>query len=131
MTPGYQPLSARQTFDRMLKGEEPYVARGDFLDDWRRRATPEQRLLMAREPVAATDSPELVRWASYLAAAVEALCLETATPVPPWVGEDRFFLTEPWFLHPYWKLRPWVLATTPGPFRRRNIFGGENMLDRI
>ena len=41
--------TALESFDRIKKGEDPWVAHGDFLDDWR-RSNHEDRLELVNEP---------------------------------------------------------------------------------
>ena len=33
---GYRLSTVSQSFDRVRQGEDPWIAFGDFLDDWRR-----------------------------------------------------------------------------------------------
>jgi hypothetical protein len=62
---------------------------------------------------------------------VEWLCWQDGLPFPEWTSQASYRLQDPWFLYKGWKLRAWQLATTPTPFRMRNIFGGDRMLDRV
>ena len=127
----YRPQTMAETFDRILGGTTPWVAIGDFLDDWRR--TPrEQRPALVEQPIASPgDDKELRRWAALCAGIVEWLCWNDKLPFPEWTSNDLYILPEPWFLYPGWRLRAWQLATTPAPFKMRNIFGGDHMLDRV
>src|SRR6266851_4315558 len=92
-----------ETFERICgrNSATPWVAIGDFLDDWRR------------------------------AAMVEWLCWQDHLPFPEWTKQKSYRLQEPWFLYKGWRLRAWQLATTPTPFKMRKIFGGDRMLDRV
>ena len=127
----YQPQTMAETFERIRGGTTPWVAIGDFLDDWKR--TPkEQRAALVAEPIAEVgDDRELQRWAALCAGIVEWLCWNDHLPFPTWTSDARYILPEPWFLYPGWRLRAWQLATTPAPFKMRNIYGGDHMLDRV
>ncbi|MBX6773374.1 MAG: hypothetical protein IRY83_16765 [Chloroflexi bacterium] len=125
----YKAQTAAETLRFIAQGGDPWVALGQFLDDWRREK-PTQRLDLVREPPRAVP-PEHQRWAALLAAAVDWLCMREGLPAPPWVADPAYRLAEPWFLYPGWRLRAWQLATTPTPFRMRNIFGGDRILERV
>ncbi len=71
------------------------------------------------------------RWAASCAATVEWLCRQDQLPSPARTGNDAYRLDRPWFLYPGHLLRAWQLATPPAPFKQRNIFGGDRMLDRV
>jgi hypothetical protein len=119
-----------ETFERICNGTTPWVAIGDFLDDWRFSVVEHRRELVV-EPIATAPTPELHRWAAFCAAMVEWLCWQDHLPFPEWTSQESYKLQEPWFLYKNWKLRAWQLATTPAPFKMRKIFGGDRMLDRV
>ncbi len=122
-----------QTLERIRQmPQEPWVALGDFLDDWRRSQLEDRRELV-EEPLRliSDDSQEIRQWAAFCAASVEWLCWQDGIPFPVWTSLPTFRLPQPWFLYPGDLLKPWQLATTPTPFRMRNIFGGDHMLDRV
>ena len=111
--------------------EEPWVAIGDFLDDWR-RSEKEDRAELVCEPVAKVTTFELQRWAAFFAATVEELCTQDRLPVPAWVMETQYILSEPWYLEARTEsLRKLQTDTTPEIFKRRNILGGDLMLSRV
>lgn len=116
----------RQTIAQTLKRirqapQEPWVAIGDFLDDWRRSELVDRQELI-EEPILLIhdDSQEIRQWAAFCAAAVEWLCWQDGISFPNWTSQKEFWLSQ-----------PWQIATTPTPFRMRNIFGGDCMLDRV
>lgn len=120
-----------ETFTRIREGVTPWVPIGDFLDDWRRSEC-DDRLELAEEGIETTDAPpELQRWAAFCAAMVEWLCWQDHLPFPAWTSHEEYRLAEPWFLYPGDLLRAWQLASTPTPFRMRNIFSGDQVLDRV
>ena len=127
--PEYQPQTAAATLSLILEGLDPWLAVGQFLDDWR-RTDPADRLRLVSEPPASATGPDL-RWAALLAAAVEWLCAQDGLPFPPWTSRPAYRLSEPWFLYPGPRLRAWQLLDTPVAFRIRNIFGGDRILDRV
>ncbi len=126
---GYRLLTAADSFRLMLQGKDPWLALGQFLDDWG-RTEPSGRADLIQEPLEPAPA-ELVRWVALLAAAVESLCDRDGLPFPSWTGRPEYHLPEPWFLYPGWRLRAWQLFETPAPFRLRNIFGGDRILARV
>jgi len=46
-------------------------------------------------------------------------------------GAEEYCLAEPWYLYPGTRMRAWSEETTPAPFKMRNIFGGDRILDRV
>jgi hypothetical protein len=131
MTPPseYQPQTAADTFRLIAAGTDPWIAIGQFVDDWQ-RTDRSRRPALVEVPLAAAEA-EQARWAALLAASVEWLCARDGHPFPAWTGRPEYRLPEPWFLYPGWRLRAWQLAETPVPFRMRNIFGGERILSRV
>lgn len=121
-----------ETLQRIYNGTTPWVAIGDFLDDWKRSAVEDRFELVAEPPIAAEAVTEdQQKWLAFCAAMVEWLCWQDDLPFPEWTSKEDFSLKEPWFLYKGWRLRAWQLATTPAPFKARNIFGGDRMLDRV
>lgn len=120
-----------ETFNRIREESSPWVPIGDFLDDWR-RSEPEDRIELVSMGIASAGlDPELQRWAAFCAAMVEWLCWQDGIPFPSWTIRDEYKLPDPWFLYPGDLLRAWQLASTPTPFRMRNIFSGDQVLDRV
>ncbi len=125
----YEPQTAAATLRLIVDGVDPWLAVGQFLDDWR-RTDPAQRPRLATEPPPAVSEQHL-RWAALLAAAGEWLSIQDGLPPPPWTRRSEYRLPEPWFLYPGWRLRAWQLVETPVAFRIRNIFGGDRILARV
>lgn len=122
--------SAAESFGRILQGEQPWVAFGDFLDDWR-RSEGNDRLELVAQPLEQAPSPDEQHWAALFAAAIEQLCTVENFPVPPWVTEPRFFLLEPWYpTARKERLRQFMEETTPEIFKRRKVFVGDRVLLR-
>lgn len=127
--PEYERQTAAETLRLIIEGVDPWLAVGQFLDDWR-GADPSQRPSLISQPLP-DASPEHLRWAALVAAAVDTLATKEGLPSPPWTSRPQYRLSEPWFLYPGWRLRAWQLAETPVPFRIRNIFGGDRILVRV
>ncbi|HEY7833333.1 MAG TPA: hypothetical protein VIG30_07175 [Ktedonobacterales bacterium] len=128
----WQRQTIAETYTRIISDpEHPWLALGDFLDDWR-FTTVADRPELVSEPIALVeDNLEVLRWGAFCAATVEWLCRQDGLPFPSWTSQPKFVLSDPWFLYPGDLLRAWQLATTPVPFKMRNIFGGDQMLDRV
>jgi hypothetical protein len=125
----YQPQTATATLQRIDDGTDPWVALGDFLDDWRRTPSTERPGLVTA-PLQPVSEPN-ARWAALISGAVEWLCAQDGLEFPSWTGRPEYRLPEPWFLYPGGRLRAWQLFETPVAFRVRNIFGGDRILDRV
>ena len=127
------PQTMAATFERIAaRPEQPWVAIGDFLDDY--RAVPvEARRALVDVPIAAAGAdPTLQRWAAFCAATVEWLCWRDNLPCPDWTRDLAYRLEQPWFVYENSpSLHPWMLATTPTPYRMRKIFTGDRVLDRV
>lgn len=128
--PTYGPSTAADAFDELLRGSDPRIVIGDFIDD-RRRTAAAGRPALIRAPIAMTSDPETSRWAAFFAAMVDQLAHEAGMRRPRWVSDPLYVLERPWFLVPGWPLRAWQLTQTPIPFRLRNIFGGDDLLRRV
>jgi hypothetical protein len=128
----YRAQTAHGTLARVRAGTAPWVAVGDFLDDWRRADAATRRRMVA-EPLGPTSSDDEHRWAALIAAAVDQLAWEADPRIEPpaWVRDVRYVLPEPWFLLPGWRLRMHQLVDTPAAFKRRNIYGGDRLILRV
>ena len=125
----YRPQTAAATLGFIVDGVDPWLAFGQFLDDWRRVNPAERPQLADEDPPVVSD--QHVRWAALLAAAVESLAVQDGMTPPAWTSRPKYRLPEPWFLYPGWRLRAWQLVETPVAFRSRNIFGGDRILSRV
>ncbi len=105
------PQTMAATFARIVADPgAAWLAVGDFLDDYR-SLPPDGRAALVAAPIAAPGDD---------------------IPIPRWTGQPLYRLPEPWFVYegaP--SLRPWMLATTPTPFRMRKIFTGSEVLSRV
>ncbi|HEY0838921.1 MAG TPA: hypothetical protein VGD74_01920 [Vulgatibacter sp.] len=107
--------SAGEDFQRVINS---------FVDEFR-RSTPSQRREMVAAPIVEQGPLE-----GLVAGVVSALCRETETPTPEWVGHVGS--PTPFFALPArsFGLRVRLLFESPPPFRIRNVFVPENYLDR-
>lgn len=128
---GYRLSTASQSFDRVRHGEDPWIAHGDFLDDWR-RAEPDQRALLVAGPIRTSEQDPNRRWAALFAATIDWLCW-TAEPrieSPAWLTDPIYVLPTPWFVLDGPTLHTWQLVESPTPFRMRRIFTDASVVAR-
>lgn len=119
------------TYQEICQGERPWVALGNFMNDWFDYAK-DQRCELVADPLPLSESldSDIFRWATFCAASVEWLCERYGVVCPSWVYNPIYHLPEPWFDAPYPnkpEVRTWLTQTTPEPFTRRNIFCGNRM----
>jgi len=128
-------LEALQTisisYREILAGEDPWVALGNFLNDFFGNY-PERRAELVRDPLQKPvgSTAEEHRWAVFCAATVEYLCQKYALACPAWVHDPAYDLAEPWYYSPgahKLHVRARLERETPEPFTRRNIFCGNRM----
>ena len=129
-TSSYRWHTIRDTFEQIKCDQMPWVAIGNFLNDWWFFAV-EQRHELIEQPLAPGKSSEMRRWAAFCAATVEWLCLQESVPCPAWTKQKRYNLSNPWFFYDDGDSRLWLMATTPAPFKMRNIYGGDRMFNHV
>ena len=128
---GYRLETVSQAFERVQHGEDPWIAIGDFLDDWGRAEKDKRRLLVSAPIILKLDDPNR-KWAALFAAITEWLCWTSSPRIgaPAWVNKSVFELPEPWFVTPGKALRNWQLVHSPAPFRSRRIFTDASIVSR-
>ena len=119
--------------DAFRKGEaSPNRLLGDFLDDFRLRShTNEEKMALVKEEPQWMGPDEQPDCNAYWAAVVELLCREAGLTPPAWTELPRCYLHRPWFAGGLEDLKAILLAESPVPFRRRNLFVSANALVRI
>jgi hypothetical protein len=60
----------------------------------------------------------------------ETLCREVSLTPPAWTESPCCYLRRPWFAGGFETLKAILLAESPVPFRRRNLFVSANALSR-
>jgi hypothetical protein len=118
-------------YQEICQGEMPWIALGNFMNDWFDFAK-ERRTELVADPIAlpASPNPEMLRWAAFCAASVEWLCEKYGLACPAWVQNPSYVLPEPWFDSPGAHkphVRERLIQQTPEPFTRRNIYCGNRM----
>ncbi len=127
----YERGTALEYFLQIKRPEDFRYSKGNFLDDFR-YANDTERIRMVRETIPPEQMNEdQQKYAAFFAAMVEHVCYHTGIEIPSWTHHEIFFLSEPWFTRNSWRLRAWQLVTTPPAFKRRNIFCGDNALERV
>ena len=119
------------TYQAICQGERPWVALGNFMNEWFDYAR-DQRARLVADPLALPETPDphSFRWAAFCAASVEWLCEHYGMPCPSWVHHDAYCLPQPWFDSPGAHkphVRERLVQQTPEPFTRRNIFCGNRV----
>jgi hypothetical protein len=126
----YKWHTVSEALEEICHGQTPWVAIGNFLNDWWFFAVEHRRELIEK-PLEPTATLEMRKWAAFCAATVEWLCLQEGVPFPVWTSQECYMLSEPWFLYERQSKRAWLMATTPAPFKMRNIYGGDRMFNHV
>jgi hypothetical protein len=124
-----QPMQV--AFAEICKGETPWVALGNFSNDF--FADEERRDALIHDPLVLpediTHDQEVYRWAVFCAASVEYLCHKYHLQCPQWV--DQYPPLEHAWFHSHAETnrlrRERYLQTTPKEFVERNIYCGDRI----
>ncbi len=131
MSVAYVRGTVAKYFSEIHRPEDFRIAMGNFLDDFY-SADKSERYRMTRDSIDLSNiTPDNRKYAAFFAAMTEHLCYHSDIQIPMWTQNLIFRLPKPWFLHENWRFRAWQLTMTPPSFKSRNIFGGDNMLDRV
>lgn len=119
------------TYQAICQGERPWVALGNFMNEWFDYAKAQRAQLIA-DPLSLTQEPgiDTIHWAAFCAASVEWLCGRYEVVCPSWVYNSAYSLPEPWFDSPGAhkpQVRERLLQQTPEPFSRRNVYCGNRI----
>ncbi len=119
-------------YQEICRGEQPWVALGNFMNDWFDYAS-DRRVELITAPLALPEhlSEELLHWAVFCAASIEYLCERSDTPCLSWVHDSQYaMLEESWFDAPMShkpSVRAFLLEQIPESFARRNIYCGNRV----
>ena len=119
------------TYQEICQGEHPWVALGNFMNDWFDYAK-DRRTQLVADPIILPElsNDDALRWATFCTASVEWFCERYGVSCPSWVHTSTSCLPEPWFDAPNAhkpQIREWLIHHTPEPFTRRNIYCGNRM----
>lgn len=120
----YQTM--KMSFEQICQGEQPWVALGNFRNDWY-AYHPDERERLVIDPLPETYPHEYHRWAVFCAASARWFCSTYEIPCPSWVDDTRYILPEPWYMSTPPSLWQHARETTPEEFVRHNIFCGNRV----
>jgi len=107
--------------------EEIKFILAEFIDEFNRSDLGKRQKMVEKFPFSdITD----VKYTAYIAAMVEELCFQNKMEIPEWVWDRKYQLKEPFFVGGLESLKAFLIAESPLPFRRRNIFVSANVLQR-
>jgi hypothetical protein len=118
----------RYAYQEIVQGQRPWVALGDFMNDfW--GYFPQYRQELLADSIEEPDSPtdEQHRWAVFCAASVEYLSEKYCLICPSWVYEPQWStLSFPWDFYEgaSTEVRSCLRLETPDAFAQRQIFCG-------
>jgi hypothetical protein len=120
-----RPGSIREIGLRILAGEEPGFEIKDFLHEFKDRGS--IQMLSDAPPDLEEAVADGLRWTAFLQALAVYLASEVNCPPPAWT-QPPIQLADPWFASPGLAIRNYLLLSSPGPFRNRNLFIDEDSL---
>jgi len=120
-----------QAMEQLSSGGDFYIVLGDFLDEFYRVDTVTRTAMLTDAPTAAAN-PSRVH-AALFAAAAHKLTNDYKLPLPKWVMDRKYRLTdEPYFdCNATGNLRLLFMYKSPAEFKYRNLFVDENFLVRV
>jgi hypothetical protein len=99
----------------------------NFIDEFNRSDRDKKQKMIEKFPFEGITD---IKYIAYVAAMVEELCFQNKMEIPEWVWDKQFQLKEPFFVGGLESLKAFLIAESPLPFRRRNIFVSANVLQR-
>ncbi len=117
-----RPRTLSAVAERLRAGVPRAVAAPEFVDEFLKAATPEERLAMLAEAPPPTGD---ARDDALLGAIAEYLAKQHRLPaVPSWVGDPERILPEPWFTTESDSpaMKEYLAVMSPAEFRHHNIF---------
>lgn len=116
----------RLSFEQICRGERPWTALGNFMNDWYAYHVDEREQLIA-DPLPDQYPQEYHQWAAFCAASVRWFCSTYEVPCPAWVDDPQYVLITPWYLDHAKSEWAQLRASTPEEFSRQNIFTGNTL----
>ena len=124
---GYQYHTIAETFELICSNENPWMAIGNFLNDWW-YYTADQRVKLIETPLPLKATKKAHQWAAFCAAMIETLCERCDVPYPNWITQEHLVLPGPWFYDKDKESRARLLAIAPTPFKKRNVYVSNRVL---
>ena len=120
----YQTM--KLSFEQICQGETPWVALGNFMNDWYAYHFEERERLVV-DPLPEHYPQEYHQWAAFCAASVRWFCSTYELTCPSWVDNPRYVLSEPWYMHHRSQRWEHLRETTAEEFARHNIYCGDHV----
>jgi hypothetical protein len=123
-----RPKTLHEVGLRILRGGNPGYEIKDFLHEFKDAGS----MTMLRDPPPQLDGcvSEGKRLSAFLQALAVYLAARLDSDPPDWTS-PQIQLSEPWFASPGLALRNYLLISSPGPFRSRNLFIDEDSLQVV
>ena len=120
----YQTM--KLSFEQICQRETPWVALGNFMNDWYAYHFEEREKLVI-DPLPEKYPQEFQQWAAFCAASVYWFCSTYEVLCPSWVDDPRYVLPEPWYMDYRPSLWQHLRETTAEEFTRYNIYCGDRV----
>ena len=120
-----RPKSLTEVANHILEGADAGIEIKDFLHEFQSAASP--MMLQQKPPVLAGSVERGEMLDAYLQALAVYLSAKLDLDPPPWT-RPALQLPEPCFASPRAAIRNYLLLSSPGPFRSRNLFIDEDSL---
>ncbi|MDR2729262.1 MAG: hypothetical protein LBB56_09015 [Chitinispirillales bacterium] len=126
-------LTISQAMEQLSIGEDFYIVLGDILDEFYRTDATTRTAMLANAPSQSASVLVSREYAALLAASAHKLANDYGLPVPKWVMDRKYRLTdEPYFdCNATGNLRLLFMYKSPTEFKYRNLFVDENFLMRV
>jgi hypothetical protein len=120
-----RPKSLTEVADHILQGADAGMEIKDFLHEFQSGGSP--MMLQQKPPVLAGSVERGAMLDAYLQALAVYLSAKLDADPPQWT-HPAIQLPKPWFASPGAAIRNYLLLSSPGPFRSRNLFLDEDSL---
>lgn len=120
----YQTM--RLSFEQICQGEAPWIALGNFMNDWYAYHFEERERLVV-DPLLEKYPQKYHQWAAFCAASVVWFCSTYEVPCPSWADNPCFVLSEPWYMEHPVEMCADLRKETAEEFTRYNIYCGDRV----